>query len=87
MENPDIAKQCGVDISEIQHAVDFIKTLHPKPGTLVGGDKPTTIIPDLIVEKVEDEFVVMLNDRSVPCCISINPTPKCSGGAAPCARK
>jgi RNA polymerase sigma-54 factor len=63
---PDIAKQCGVDIGEIQRAVDFIKTLHPKPGTLVGGDRPTTIIPDLIVEKVEDEFVVMLNDRSVP---------------------
>jgi RNA polymerase sigma-54 factor len=63
---PDLAKLFSVDIGEIQQAVDFIKTLHPKPGTLIGADKTTTIVPDLIVEKVDDEFLVMLNDRSVP---------------------
>jgi RNA polymerase sigma-54 factor len=63
---PDIAKQLNVDMGEMQRAVDFIKTLHPKPGSLIAGDKTTTIIPDLIVEKVEGQFVVMLNDRSTP---------------------
>ena len=46
--------------------VDFIKTLHPKPGSLIAGDKTTVIVPDLIVEKIDGDFVVMLNDRSVP---------------------
>ncbi|HAJ78208.1 MAG TPA: RNA polymerase sigma-54 factor [Fibrobacteres bacterium] len=61
-----IAKQLNVDQGEIQRAVDFIKTLNPKPGSLVAGDKISTIVPDLIVEKVDDEFVIMLNDRSTP---------------------
>jgi RNA polymerase sigma-54 factor len=63
---PDIAKQLNIDMGEVQRAVDFIKTLHPKPGSLVAGDRTTTIVPDLIVEKVEGEFVIMLNDRSTP---------------------
>jgi len=63
---PDMAKLLEVEMGEVQRAVDFIKTLHPKPGSLVAGDKTTTIIPDLIVEKVDDEFVIMLNDRSTP---------------------
>jgi RNA polymerase sigma-54 factor len=63
---PEISRQCGVDIREVQAAVDEIKTLHPKPGYLITGDRPSTIVPDLIVEKVDDEFVVMLNDRSMP---------------------
>ena len=63
---PDIAKLLGVDMAEVQRAVDFIKTLQPQPGALIAGNKTTTIIPDLIVEKVDDEFVVMLNDKSTP---------------------
>jgi RNA polymerase sigma-54 factor len=63
---PEIARQLGVDIHEVQAAVDEIKTLHPKPGYLITGERPATIVPDLIVEKVDNEFVVMLNDRSLP---------------------
>ena len=63
---PDIAKRFGVEMAEVQRAVDSIRTLHPKPGALVSGDRTTTIIPDLIVEKIDGEFVVMLNDRSTP---------------------
>jgi RNA polymerase sigma-54 factor len=63
---PDIARQFSVDMREVQEAVDVIKTLHPSPGSLISGDKTTTIVPDLIVELVDDEFVIMLNDRSVP---------------------
>jgi RNA polymerase sigma-54 factor len=63
---PDIAKQFNVEIGEVQRAVDIIKTLHPKPGSLIAGDKTTVIVPDLIVEKQEGKFVVMLNDRSTP---------------------
>ncbi len=63
---PEIARQCGVDVREVQAAIDEIKTLHPKPGSLVTGEIPSTIVPDLIVEKVDGEYVVMLNDRHTP---------------------
>jgi RNA polymerase sigma-54 factor len=63
---PEISRQLGVDIRDVQAAVDEIKTLNPKPGYQITGERPSTIVPDLIVEKVDGEFVVMLNDRSIP---------------------
>jgi RNA polymerase sigma-54 factor len=63
---PEIARTFNVTIKDVQDAVDIIKTLHPRPGSLVSGEKTTTIVPDLIVESIDGEFVVMLNDRSVP---------------------
>jgi RNA polymerase sigma-54 factor len=63
---PDIARKLNVTSKEIQDAIEVLKRLHPKPGFLINPEKPSTIIPDLIVEKVEGEFVVMLNDRTIP---------------------
>ncbi len=63
---PEIARLCGVEVREVQAAIEEIRTLHPKPGSLITGDIPSTIVPDLIVEKVDGEFVVIINDRSVP---------------------
>ena len=47
-------------------AIETLKTINPKPDYQYNPDKPSTIIPDLIVEKIDGKFVVMLNDRSVP---------------------
>ncbi len=63
---PEISRNLGVDIKDVQAAIDDIKRLHPKPGYLITGERPSTIVPDLIVEKVDNEFVVMLNDKSMP---------------------
>ncbi len=63
---PDLARKFGVSLKDIQEAIDEVKKLHPKPGYLVSPDSSATIIPDLIVEKVDGEFIVNLNDRSVP---------------------
>lgn len=52
----------------------LIKKLNPKPGE--GGDVPAElnqIIPDFIIEKVNEEYRITLNDRSLPT-ITINKT-------------
>jgi RNA polymerase sigma-54 factor len=62
-----IASRLNCELIEVQDAVDFIRTLNPKPGSIYGeGDKPRYIIPDIIVEKVEQEYVVIVNDSSAP---------------------
>jgi RNA polymerase sigma-54 factor len=66
MRIPDIARQLGVDPHAIQNAIAVLKTLNPKPGYELNPDKSTTIIPDLVVEKIDGKFVAMLNDRSIP---------------------
>jgi RNA polymerase sigma-54 factor len=63
---PDIARELGVEPRIIQDAINELKTLNPKPGYEYNSDKLSTIIPDLIVEKIEGKFMAMLNDRSIP---------------------
>jgi len=63
---PEISRLFGVEPRVIQEALEVLKTINPKPGYQYNPDKPSTIIPDLIVEKIDGKFVVMLNDRSVP---------------------
>jgi len=63
---PDIGRKFGVDVGEVQRAIDVIRRLNPKPGYQVSPERPPVIVPDLIVEKVDGEYVVSLNDRSVP---------------------
>ncbi len=63
----EIAKQTGHPINDVQSAVRDIGKLEPHPGTLVSETKSATIIPDLIVNKLDNgEFQVILNDGYVP---------------------
>jgi RNA polymerase sigma-54 factor len=63
---PEIAHELDVEPRMVQEAIYELKTLNPKPGYAYNADKPSTIIPDLIVEKIDGKFVVTLNDRSLP---------------------
>lgn len=63
---PDIATALHLDPVQVQKEIEIIRKLNPKPGYLISPEKPAIIIPDLIVEKVDGKFIVMLNDRSVP---------------------
>jgi len=63
---PEIARLLKVSVIDVQDAADSIASLHPRPGTLVSAEDPKYVVPDLIVERVDEEYVVMLNDRNVP---------------------
>lgn len=62
-----IAKTLGMKTQEVQEIADLIKTLEPKPGRLFSsGDTTRYVVPDIIVEKINDEYVVANNDTSMP---------------------
>lgn len=63
---PEIARVLKVTVQEVQAASDEIATLNPRPGTSVSAEDPKYVTPDLLVERVDDEYMVMLNDRNVP---------------------
>jgi RNA polymerase sigma-54 factor len=50
----------------IQGAIREIGTLEPHPGRLLNSSVSTPVTPDLIVEEIEGELVLMLNDRTIP---------------------
>ncbi len=61
-----LSKVLGVNFEEVQAAMNFIKTLNPKPAMGRFTPAANPVVPDLIVEKIGDEFVVFHNDKNVP---------------------
>ncbi|MEO6096624.1 MAG: RNA polymerase factor sigma-54 [Fibrobacteria bacterium] len=61
-----IGKKFDVPPEQIQAAMKEIGSLEPHPGRLVSVTLSNPITPDLLVEDVEGELVLMLNDRTVP---------------------
>jgi RNA polymerase sigma-54 factor len=51
---------------EVQSVADEIAKLDPKPGMKYSPDPERYIVPDLIVEKIEGEYMVFVNDTSLP---------------------
>lgn len=70
-----ISRLMSIPLEKAQQAMDLIKTLSPTPahGRFESGAAP--IIPDLIVEKIGDKYIVFHNDRSAPR-LRINPNYK-----------
>ena len=61
-----LAEKLHVPVKEIQEAVESIATLEPKPGRTFGTEDPRYITPDVYIVKVDDEFLVLLNDDGLP---------------------
>ncbi len=62
-----IASALGVPAKEAQRAADLIRTLDPKPGRRFSDPHDTRyIVPDVVIERVEDEYIVIVNDSAVP---------------------
>jgi RNA polymerase sigma-54 factor len=61
-----IARALDIDESNVQEAVEDLSHLNPKPAAGRFGSEARTVVPDLIVENVDGEYVVMFNDSSLP---------------------
>jgi RNA polymerase sigma-54 factor len=61
-----VAKALKVSLGDIIAAVNIIKGLDPRPGLRFSPEEPQYIIPDIYVYKLEDEFVIVLNDDGMP---------------------
>ncbi|MDI3538058.1 MAG: polymerase sigma-54 factor [Bacillota bacterium] len=60
-----VAADLGLTLSELQSIRDFIRTLDPKPGRkYASGDDVHYVVPDVSVEKVEGEYVILINDAA-----------------------
>ncbi len=61
-----LAKIMNASFDKTEKALETIKTLSPTPAYGRFDAAASTIIPDLIIERFGDEYVVQHNDRSVP---------------------
>ncbi len=61
-----VADKLGVTVKDVQEAVEYIATLEPKPGRTFGTEDPRYITPDVYIVKVDNRFLVLLNDEGLP---------------------
>lgn len=62
-----IAKEMGISVKDVQSMSDMIRTLEPKPGRSFASQVENRyIVPDVIVERVDDEYIVTVNENSSP---------------------
>lgn len=62
-----ISQSLGVPVQEVQDIGDLIRTLDPKPGLQYSNNNEIKyVLPDVFVEKVEGEYVVIVNDFNFP---------------------
>ena len=63
---PAVAKKLGVELAELEEAVELIKSLETQPGRKFSTDRPHYIEPDVFVRRVGEEYVIQLNDDGLP---------------------
>lgn len=62
-----VAQDMNLPISKVQELADIIKNLNPKPGASFGGsDSIRYIVPDVTVERIDGEYVILVNDNHTP---------------------
>jgi RNA polymerase sigma-54 factor len=62
----EISKRFGISATDVQAAADEIAKLDPKPGLRYSARSDNYIIPDLVVDKIDDKYHVFLNDANLP---------------------
>src|SRR5467141_3368198 len=60
---PEIARKLGMTIDDLKEHIEIIRNLDPKPGSRFNPSQSQYVIPDVYVIKVEDEYVVVLNEH------------------------
>ncbi len=71
----EISRAIGHPVEAVQAALEYIRTLDPRPGLRYNKVQPRLIEPDVAFVKHGDEWLVMMNDDDVPT-LRLNPAYK-----------
>jgi len=61
-----IADALGITIPELQDIADVVRKLNPRPGAMYNHGDTRYVIPDVTIEKVAGDYVVLVNDSATP---------------------
>ncbi len=61
-----IARKLKHPIEEIQAAIETITSLDPRPGRLYSAEVAGYVLPEVIVQKIDGEYVVLVDDDQLP---------------------
>jgi len=61
-----IAKALAIDMKTLEGVVEIIKHLDPKPGRKYSNERAIYVEPDVYIQKVGDEYIIVLNEDGMP---------------------
>ncbi|MEA2325837.1 MAG: polymerase sigma-54 factor [Thermoanaerobaculia bacterium] len=61
-----IAKALAIDMKTLEGIVEVIKHLDPKPGRKYSNERAIYVEPDVYIQKVGDEYIIVLNEDGMP---------------------
>ncbi len=62
----ELSRKMAMSIDDLKEHIELIRHLDPKPGARYNPSQSQYVIPDVYVMKVEDEYVVVLNEEGLP---------------------
>lgn len=62
----EITKKTGIDHDTVLEILNYIRYLDPFPGREFSFEKPSYVIPDLIVKKRDGDFFLTINEEEIP---------------------
>ncbi|HWZ01906.1 MAG TPA: RNA polymerase factor sigma-54 [Edaphobacter sp.] len=62
----ELTRSCGRTAEEVMAAVEFIRTLDPRPGQRYNHSETRLIEPDVAFVKRDDVYVVVMNEEDMP---------------------
>ncbi len=62
----ELTRSCGRTADEVNAAVEFIRTLDPRPGQRYNQSETRLIEPDVAFVKRDDVYIVLMNEEDMP---------------------
>jgi RNA polymerase sigma-54 factor len=63
---PEIARSLNLPVEQVQEIANFISTLEPKPGRMFSAEQQQYVAADVVVQKMNGDYVVILNNEQIP---------------------
>jgi len=61
-----LLRKFQIDMEDLKEYLTLIQSLDPLPGASFGSSEPMFVSPDAAVYKVDDDFIIMLNEDGLP---------------------
>ncbi len=62
----EICARLNCDPEDLSAAMEVIRTLDPAPGRKYNSTEPQYVVPEVVIAKVDNEFVAFMNDDGMP---------------------
>jgi RNA polymerase sigma-54 factor len=62
----EIARAMKLPLERVMESIEEIQSLEPKPGRRFSANDSRYVVPDVTIQKVGDDYVVILNEEGIP---------------------